>query len=210
MGVDPGRSEHHELGEVRRTPGRHGYWASHPALLPRRMALSAESATLLGGSGFSARPARRPLATPAEPRPAGAALPGARGGGVDPDRRDARLDRRGVRRRRVRCRAHTRHGGGPQLRARHRARHGPPRRVAAIDASRAGKPRHSPRRRAWPRQAAGTGAHHPELDRIGELDDRHGRLRATATRCGWARRWTTGNGTSTITQRHCRCWRRAR
>ena len=46
--MDPGRYQRHAFGEVRRTPGRHGYWAFHPASLPRRMALGAETAVLLG------------------------------------------------------------------------------------------------------------------------------------------------------------------
>jgi Fic family protein len=36
------------LGEVRRTAGRHGYWAFHPSPLPRRLALSGETVALLG------------------------------------------------------------------------------------------------------------------------------------------------------------------
>lgn len=42
--------------------------------------------------------------------------PGARSVGIDPDRRNARLDRRGLRYRWVRCRAHRPHGGGLRVR----------------------------------------------------------------------------------------------
>jgi Fic family protein len=46
--VDPDRYKRHALGQVRRTPGRHGYSAFHPSPLPRRLAVSAETAALLG------------------------------------------------------------------------------------------------------------------------------------------------------------------
>ena len=46
--MDPKRFERHALGEVRRTLGQNSYWAFHPAPLPRRLALGAETAALLG------------------------------------------------------------------------------------------------------------------------------------------------------------------
>jgi Fic family protein len=46
--VDLNRYRGHALGEVRRTPGRHGYHAFFPATLPRRVELSGETATMIG------------------------------------------------------------------------------------------------------------------------------------------------------------------
>ena len=47
-GVDLSRYGRHGFGEVRRTVGRHGYLAFYPAPMPRRLSLSAETATWLG------------------------------------------------------------------------------------------------------------------------------------------------------------------
>ena len=46
--MDPKRFERHALGEVRPTLGQNSYWAFYPAPLPRRLALGAETAALLG------------------------------------------------------------------------------------------------------------------------------------------------------------------
>jgi Fic family protein len=46
--VDRTRYERHALGQARRTPGRHGYRAFYPSPLPRRLAVSAETAVWLG------------------------------------------------------------------------------------------------------------------------------------------------------------------
>jgi Fic family protein len=46
--VGPARYERHVFGQVRRTPGRHGYRTFYPSPLPRRLAVSAETAVWLG------------------------------------------------------------------------------------------------------------------------------------------------------------------